>query len=107
MKSVLAMLLIILALNVADVWTTTQILRKGGRELNPIFTEINEQTIALKMGFIFFASVLSVRAYDQATKENSKLAKGIIWAVLIGVTVFYCYVVFNNVQVMFTIEGSQ
>lgn len=104
MKSVLAMLLIILALNVADVWTTTQILRKGGKELNPIFTEINEQTIALKMGFIFFASILSVRAYHQASKEKSKLAKGIIWAVLIAVTIFYIYVVFNNTQVMLSIE---
>jgi len=106
MKSVLAMLLIIIALNVADIWTTTQILQKGGKELNPIFTEINEQTIILKMGFILFASMLSVRAYDQATKEKSKLAKGIILAVLIGVTVFYIYVVFNNTQVMFSINNT-
>lgn len=106
MKSVLVSLLIILALNVADVWTTTQILRKGGKELNPIFTEINGQTIALKMGFILFASILTVRAYHQAIKEKSKLAKGIIWAVLIGITVFYIYVVFNNTQVMFNIEKT-
>jgi len=106
MKSVLAMLLIIIALNVADVWTTTQILRKGGKELNPIFAEINEQTIALKMGFIFFASIFSVRAYQQAVKENSKVAKGIIWAVLIAITVFYIYVVFNNTTVMFNIERT-
>jgi len=106
MKSVLAVLLIIIALNVADVWTTTQILRKGGKELNPIFSEINEQTIALKMGFILFASIFSVRAYHQAVKENSKVAKGIIWAVLIGITVFYIYVVFNNTTVMFSIENT-
>lgn len=106
MKSILALLLIILVLNVADIWTTTHILRKGGKELNPIFTDINEQTIILKMGFILFASILSVKAYHQAIKEKSKLAKGIIWAVLIGIIVFYGYVVFNNTQVMWKIEST-
>jgi len=106
LKSVLLVLLIIIALNVADVWTTTQILRKGGKELNPIFTEINEQTIILKMGFILFASIFSVRAYHQAVKEKSKLAKAIIWTVLIGMTIFYICVVFNNTQVMLSIERT-
>jgi len=58
------------------------------------------------MGFILFASILTARAYDQAIKEKSKVAKGIIWAVLIAMTIFYSYVVFNNTQVMFNIERT-
>ena len=103
MKALLMVLLVIIALNVADVWTTMQILGKGGIELNPIFKEINEQAIIFKMGFIFFASALIVKAYNQAIKEDSKPAKAIIWTVLIGLSVSYSYVVLNNTVVLFTI----
>lgn len=103
MKAILTVLLIIIALNVVDVWSTVQIIAKGGIELNPIFKEINEQAIGLKMGFIFFASALVVKTYNQAIKEESKPAKRIIWAVLIGITGFYSYVIINNMVVLFTI----
>lgn len=96
MKSVLALLLIISVLNVADVWTTSQVLQKGGIELNPFFKEVTVETIIIiKMGVLFMLSTVTISGYQQAVKENSKDGKRIIWA-LIGATIFYSYVVIHN-----------
>jgi len=92
-------------LNLADILTTVQLLRKGGIELNPLLTEFTPFTVLLKFGVVLSCSMAVVIGHHLAEKEKCFKAKVLVFILLAIVVGFYILVVINNLQVMTIIDS--
>lgn len=86
-----ALLILFTLLQLADVWTTLEVLKRGGREANPIvryFIEhygAKEALIGLKVALAVFLAAV----WPHVT-----------WQLLAGLNVFFALVVWSNYEVM-------
>jgi len=81
---------ILIVLQIADYWTTMQVLQQGGHENNPVVTWLMQRlgvTVGLALGKVFAAGVAVMIYY----------LGGDYAAIMLGaVCVFYAWIVMQN-----------
>jgi len=106
-KRVAILYIIVFMLVLLDVVTTTELLRLGGTELSPIAvlqwqTLGFDMTVKLKIGMVLFLGFMMVLVnYASKTDSDVITAKRVLTVTLLGLTVFFVFVVANNTYWIF------
>lgn len=111
MNKFLSLLLLnLIWLNILDVITTWALLGIGGEEINFFQLYLNESgvtflSVLAKMGAVVLMVFIVWLLHRQAVKEKSRKALTVTYIILLGLNIFYAFVVFNNVRMLgFQIE---
>lgn len=91
MNAALFLFIALVALNIADAYTTLRILKLGGRERNPVMAWAFRHLGPLPALLAFKAAVLALVWFNLPIFP--------LWA-MAGMNAFYVYVVHNNLRVL-------
>ena len=103
MKIIFITLLIVL--NFTDIFLTQIILHYGGEEANVRYEHFNTIGIrpidyVLKIGSSFLMGVLMLFLYWISLQKNSRFGFITAYVILIGLNIFYSFVVVHNIQIL-------
>lgn len=112
-RKLVVLLTVFVFLNVLDVYTTVLILQLGGKETNSFWLRFNdsgitEVDIMIKSSLVALSVFIISLLHWRSLEEESKLGFAAVYIITIGLVVFYCFVVVNNIRMLnFQIEEVQ
>ena len=105
LKILIILIALLIVLNTLDILLTEAILYYGGREANPFQSHLNITGIrpidyVIKIGSTFLMGGIIFVQYWFSVRKNSKFAFITTYVILIGLNIFYSYVVVHNIQIL-------
>jgi len=106
LKWLIIALLLLIALNIADIAITVEGLSRGATELNPIYHMQGFQTFLLtKLSLPLIAFPVYTVAYLYLRRKFPNCVK-ILWTVLAFLIGFYSFIVANNLIVLWKLGNG-
>ncbi len=99
-----ALLLLIIVCQFIDIWSTYQVLKLGGRELNPIIDAIIS-SLGVLPGLIISKGIFI--GFIIYYYRNLTAATSMDYLIVIVLTIIYIYIVRNNIIVLKSLKQNQ
>ena len=105
LKILIILITLLIVLNTLDILLTGTILYYGGGEANVLFEHFNTTGIrpidyVIKIGSAFLMGGIILVLYWFSLRKNSKFGFITTYVILIGLNIFYSYVVVHNIQIL-------
>ena len=104
-KKYLFLILTFVWLNLFDILTTWVMLELGGKEINSLFSYINDYGIGVStivskvIAILAFVTIIFI-TLKYAQNHKSKFGVVMVYSVLLLVIVFYTFVIINNIRML-------
>ena len=105
LKILIILITLLIVLNTLDILLTKAVLHYGGVEANVWFWWFNTIGIrpidyAIKIGASFLMGGIILVLYWFSLRKNSRFGFITTYVILIGLNIFYSYVVVHNIQIL-------